>query len=66
MIFAIYEKSLCKELCELRFDEVHDYNNLYYVEVNDTKNGEDRTFTINKEYYSVVKKYVNFFPENEY
>lgn len=53
------------ELCNLTVENFQDYDGkLLKVELNDTKTHEDRSFTIEGEFYKIVKNYTNLRPKN--
>ena len=62
MIFGVAGTLRSNELCELKFTEVHDRGDLFFIEINGSKNEVLKRFTINTEFYDVVKKYISLRP----
>lgn len=52
------------ELTAVSKDDVKDYGDMYMVNVPKSKNKKGRNFTIEGEYYKIVKKYADLRPEN--
>lgn len=62
MIFAFSGTLRCNEMVNLKFSEVHDKGDIFYVEINNSKNYVVRRFVIDSEFYHRMKNYINLRP----
>lgn len=58
MVFGLSGLCRCDELYNLRFDEVEDHGDFWFVNLNRTKTSKIRDFLIDKKFYPLIKKYV--------
>ncbi|XP_057328498.1 uncharacterized protein LOC130676889 [Microplitis mediator] len=64
LIFGVFGAMRSSEFCQMNVQDIEDTGNQFIVTIKDNKNYYPRNFIIGKEYYAIVRKYIDLRPKD--
>lgn len=63
-IFGVSGALRCDELVNVQISDIEEHKNMFLIKIPKTKTKISKSFTVNNEFYNIVKKYCSLRPPN--